>query len=218
MPEWYPIMIDIQGRACVVIGGGAVAERKARGLLEAGALVRVVSPSLTPSLAELAQSGDIQILDRFYRDGDLAGAVLAFAATDDPETNAAVLREARQRGVPANAAAGGAEGDFIVPAVVRRGDLVLTASASGGGPAVAARIAGELARRYGPEYEPYLKTMRRVREAIKTQVADSEERRRLLAAAATEETFAEWADIGSEAVGISELIERLRVRALGGKG
>ncbi|MFD0674377.1 bifunctional precorrin-2 dehydrogenase/sirohydrochlorin ferrochelatase [Cohnella sp. GCM10027633] len=217
MAGWYPILIDLQGRTCVVVGGGAVAERKTRGLLEAGALVRVVSPSLTAGLAELASEGAIVTIDREYRDGDLAEAALAFAATDHPEANAAVVREARNRGVPANAADGGTEGDFIVPAVVRRGDLLLTASASGAGPAVAARIAGELAGRYGPEYGSYLKALRHIRKVVKAEVADPATRRKLLAAASSEDALAEWAGIDAEALDASELLERLRVRALGGK-
>lgn len=217
MSEWYPILLDLKGRTCVVIGGGTVAARKARGLLDAGANVTVVSPKLIPELSELADAGRISHLLKAYADGDLEGASLVFAATDSPETNAAVLSEANKRGILANAADGSPGGDFIVPAVLRRGDLVLTASASGSGPAVASRIIGELGSRYGPEYADYLTGLRKIRSWIKAEVPDPIERRRLLEEASTEQSLIEWSKLDDWA-DIHAIIEKLRVRALGRKG
>lgn len=217
MSEWYPIMLNVTGKTCVIVGGGPVAERKARGLLEAGARVRVVSPAVTEALADLARAGSVAWTARAYADGDLAGATLAFAATDRPETNASVVAEARSRGVLANAADGESEGDFVVPAVLRRGELVLTASASGAGPAVSARIVRELAERYGPEYERYLRTLRRIRAIVRAGVEDSAERRRLLAAASTEASLAHWSEKIDD-LDERELIGDLTIRANDQKG
>ncbi len=217
MSEWYPILLNLKGRTCVVIGGGAVAARKARGLLDAGANVTVVSPRLVAELSELAEKGWIRYLPKVYADGDLEGASLAFAATDMAEVNAAALSEANRRGILANAADGGEGGDFIVPAVLRRGDLVLTASASGAGPAVASRIIGELRERYGPEYADYLAGLRKLRSWLKAEVADPVERRRLLEEASTDQSLIEWSKLDDRA-DIHAIIERLRVRALGRKG
>ncbi|WP_027085348.1 precorrin-2 dehydrogenase/sirohydrochlorin ferrochelatase family protein [Cohnella panacarvi] len=217
MSEWYPILLNLKDRTCVVIGGGAVAARKARGLLDAGANVTIVSPKLNPELSELAEAGRIRHVPKAYADGDLEGAMLVFAATDSPEANAAVLSEANRRGIPANAADGGEAGDFIVPAVLRRGDLVLTASASGSGPAVASRIIGELRDRYGPEYADYLIGLRKIRSWIKAEVADPIERRRLLEEASTDQSLTEWSKLDDRA-DIHAIIERLKVRALGRKG
>jgi precorrin-2 dehydrogenase/sirohydrochlorin ferrochelatase len=216
--DWYPILLNLKGRDCVIIGGGAVAERKARGLLDAGAHVRIVSPMLTPGLTELLHSGAILWQAREYTDGDLEGAKLAFAATDRPETNASVISEARSSGIPANAADGDTEGDFIVPAVLRRGELMLTVSASGAGPAVAARIIGELSARYGPEYERYLAQLRKIRTIVRAEVSDPRERRKLLAAAATEEALVAWSCLDIDALERRDLLEKLRVRSLHGKG
>lgn len=217
MSEWYPILLNLKCRTCIVIGGGAVAARKVRGLLDAGAIVKVISPELTSELSSLAEAGTIQVVPKAYADGDLEGASLVFAATDRPEVNASIASEAQRRGVPVNVADGSAEGDFIVPAVLRRGDLVLTASASGAGPAVASRIICELSSRYGPEYEKYLIALRKIRSMIKAEVADPIERRRLLEEASTEQSLAEWSRL-DDATDKREILERLRVRALGRKG
>ena len=108
----YPIFLNIEGRRCVVIGGGPVAERKVEGLLRDGASVTVISPSLTKSLESLANEENIRHLARDYREGDLADYQLAFAVTGDDGVNAAVAREGRERGVWVNAADDPAHCDF----------------------------------------------------------------------------------------------------------
>jgi precorrin-2 dehydrogenase/sirohydrochlorin ferrochelatase len=183
---WYPMMMRLAGKLCVVIGGGAVAERKTAALLEAEARVRVVSPRLTPALRRWAEDGHVEAVVREARESDLDGAFLAFVAADSDNVRARMIAAAKSRGVLVNAAGEGEEGDFLTPAVVRRGDLVLAVSASGASPALAARIADELAERYGPEYERAARALRAVRQVVKERVADPAERRRLLTAAAGE--------------------------------
>lgn len=183
---WYPMLVRLDGRTVVVIGGGRVAERKVAALLEAEARVRVVSPSLTPALRRWAEEGRVEAVLREAEEADLDGAYLAFVAGGGDEFRARMIAAAKMRGVPVNAAGEGEEGDFLTPAVVRRGDLVLAVSASGASPALAARIAAELAERYGPEYVRLCKALRAVRRTVKARVPDPAERRRLLAAAASE--------------------------------
>jgi siroheme synthase-like protein len=144
----YPIFLGLSGRRCVVVGGGEVANRKARKLLQARARVVVISPELQPELESVA----VEIHRRPYREGDLEGAYLAFAATDSRETNAAVAREAKERGIPANVADRPLEGDFAVPSVLRRGRLQVAVSTGGASPALARRIRGELEEVFGPEW------------------------------------------------------------------
>src|SRR5439155_214507 len=98
---YYPVLLDLAGQRCVMIGGGPIAERRVDGLLTAGAHVTVISPRMTRPLAALAAEGRIDHEPRGYREGDLAGADLAFVATDAGEVNAAVAREARERGLGA---------------------------------------------------------------------------------------------------------------------
>ena len=162
----YPVNLNLRGRRCVVIGGGRVAARKVRALLEAGAEVVIVSPALTPSLSELVQTGRIIWVKDSYRLGHLAGAWLAFAATDNTDVNAQVVRDAQIQGVPVNSASDPESGDFATPGVVRRGALTLTASTEGGSPTLSAVVREELERHFGPEWEPLTALISRLRPDI----------------------------------------------------
>src|ERR1700738_1839071 len=115
---YLPIFIDGSNRDCVVLGGGEVAERKTRSLIEAGAVVTVVSPALTAGLAAMANAGALRHLARTYQPGDLEGAFLAFEATGKIETGRAAAAEARARGVPINVADVPELCSFITPAVI----------------------------------------------------------------------------------------------------
>ena len=144
----YPIFLDLSGRRCVVVGGGEVANRKARKLLQARARVVVISPELGAEIESVA----VELHRRPYREGDLEGAWLAFAATNSREVNAAVAREARARGVPVNVADRPSEGDFALPSTLRRGRLQVAVSTGGASPTLARRIRGELEEAFGPEW------------------------------------------------------------------
>ncbi|HET8628116.1 MAG TPA: bifunctional precorrin-2 dehydrogenase/sirohydrochlorin ferrochelatase [Thermomicrobiales bacterium] len=141
----YPLALTLAGRRCVVVGGGAVAERKARGLLAVGAAVTVIAPRLAPGLRALADAGALTVAERPYAPGDLAGAVLAFAATDRREVNAAVAAEARASGALVNVADAPGEGDFTLPAVARRGGLTVAVATAGESPLVASLVRDRLA-------------------------------------------------------------------------
>ena len=125
-----------------------MANRKARKLLQARAEVVVISPEVRPELESVA----VEVRRRSYRRGDLEGASLAFAATDAREVNAAVAREARERGIPVNVADEPAEGDFALPSTLRRGRLQVAVSTGGASPALARRIRDELEEAFGPEW------------------------------------------------------------------
>ena len=144
----YPIFLDLSGRRCVVVGGGEVANRKARKLLQARARVVVISPEIGADLESVA----IEVHRRAYREGDLEGAYLVFAATNVREVNAAVAREAKERGVPVNVADKPSEGDFALPSTLRRGRLQVSVSTGGASPTLARRIRGELEEVFGPEW------------------------------------------------------------------
>ncbi len=141
---YYPAFLDLSGRLCLVVGGGTVAQRKAEALLEAGALVTVVSPRLTKGLKALAEDGAISAMVRRYRRGDLRQAVLVVAATNNPTVNQSVAADASRRGILVNVVDEPALCSFIVPAVVKRGDLVLAISTGGKSPAVAKRLRRDL--------------------------------------------------------------------------
>ena len=148
----HPIFLDLSGQPVVVIGGGAVAERKVEALVAAGAGVTIVSPEVTDLIARRAAEGRARVQLRPYRRGDLAGCRLAYAATSDPGVNQAVRDEAREAGVWLNAVDRPVLCDFITPATVRRGHLTLAVSTNGRCPELAKRIREDLERAYGPEY------------------------------------------------------------------
>ena len=164
--SYFPIYLDMRRRRCLVIGGGAVAERKIAALLETGAEVTVLAPDVTDVVAGLSKQNAIRFTARCYEDGDLDGFELAFVATDDPQVNAAVYREGRSRGVWVNSADDPARCDFILPSVLRRGDLTVAVSTGGTSPALARTVREELELYFTQEYESLAKLAAEVREEL----------------------------------------------------
>ncbi|MDW8144988.1 MAG: precorrin-3B C(17)-methyltransferase [Roseiflexaceae bacterium] len=151
-PREYPIVLTNTGRlSAVVVGGGAVGERKVRGLLETGAMVRLVSPTATPQLTTWAEEGRITWLRRAYEPGDLAGALLVFAATSERAVNAQIARDAAAAGMLCNVADAPEEGQFHVPAVHRSGGVTIAVSSGGAAPARAVALRDAIARWLGDE-------------------------------------------------------------------
>jgi siroheme synthase-like protein len=149
---YYPVSLELEGRRCVVVGGGVIAERRVEALLEAGADVTLVSPALTPALESLVAAGRIRHVARAYEPGDLAGAALALSATDDGAVTPAVAREARERGVWMNAADDPQHCSFILPGLVRRGVLTVAVGSGGASPALTRALREHLDGALGPEW------------------------------------------------------------------
>jgi siroheme synthase-like protein len=164
---YFPVFLDLGSRRCLVVGGGAVAERKVTALLEAGARVTVISPALTEGLAALAGDGRIRHVARAYRDGDLAGYRLAFVATDQRDVSAAVAAEGQARGVWVNAADDAAHSDFILPSTLRRGDLVVAVGTEGTSPALARSVREELERYFTEDYATLARVVADVRREVR---------------------------------------------------
>jgi precorrin-2 dehydrogenase / sirohydrochlorin ferrochelatase len=160
----YPVNLVVEGRRCLVVGGGPVAARKAAGLLECGALVEVVAPRVSPEVKALA---GVSWQERPYAAGDVEGYWLVVAATDDPALNRRVHDEAETHRVWVNSADDPANCTFTLPAVVRRGPIVVTASTSGQSPALSAWLRTRLEQDLGPEYEALLGILSEVREEIR---------------------------------------------------
>jgi len=187
--SYYPAMLDLRGRPCVVVGGGPVAEQKVGGLIAAGAVVTVIAPGLTPSLADWQSDQRIHWLPRDYRDGDLAGAFLAFAATDSSPTNRSVWEEAERRAIPINAADDPANCSFILPAILRDGELVVAVSSGGKAPAVAMQIRDRIAEQLGDGYGPYLEMLGSLRPLVATRHRTFDERRKVWHSIARSDTL-----------------------------
>lgn len=149
----YPLcLIGLENQRVLVIGGGSVAARKTTSLVESGAQPLVISPELHLDLHNLLSQGKINHLARRYQPGDLSGAFLVISATDEPAVNHQVWVEAQAEGCLVNVVDDPPHCNFILPAVVRRGELTLSVSTGGGSPALARRLRERLEASFGPEY------------------------------------------------------------------
>ena len=164
---YYPIFLKISGKRCVVVGGGGVARRKVRALLEHGASVEVISPDPSPELDKLAETGEIKVLRRRYQPGDLQGAFLAIAATDNRALNRQVVKEAQDRAVLVSVADDPQDSDFILPSYVRRGALTIAVSTDGVSPALARKIRTRLEKELGDEYASLVRLIGEVRAEVR---------------------------------------------------
>lgn len=174
---FFPVFLNLQNKRVVIIGGGEVAERKLESLIGAGATITVISPEVTPRLALLAAQHEIEIHRRAYQPGDCEGAAFVFSATDDPEVSRAVFEEAARIGALTNTADQPALCDFIMPAMVRRGDVVIAISTGGTSPGLAARLRQEIEKVVGPEYAQLAELMAGAREEIRQRISDPEIRK-----------------------------------------
>jgi uroporphyrin-III C-methyltransferase/precorrin-2 dehydrogenase/sirohydrochlorin ferrochelatase len=177
--SFYPVFLVLKGRRAVVVGGGAVAEQKVRGLLDAGARVTVVSPALTWKLEDLAATNAITLVRRPYADGDLDGAFIAIAATDDRSVNAAVWAEADRRGVLLNAVDDVPHCSFIAPAIHRVGDITVAVSSGGKSPVLAVRLRDRIRSLIGPDQAQFLELLGELRPEVTARIADAKQRTRL---------------------------------------
>lgn len=188
-PKPYPIALtQLAGLRCVVVGGGEVALRKIGALLDSGAQVEVISPALHPQLVQWRDDGRIRHTARPYTAGDLLGAFLVIAATDQRAVNAAVAAEARQRGMLHNITDDPDASNFHSLGAVQRGDVLLAVSTGGSSPALAALIRRKLETTFGPEYGVLAERLHALRREI-GQSLTSAARAQLWRALATEQTL-----------------------------
>lgn len=169
MTSYFPVALNIEGRRCLVVGGGAVAARKVDALLSAGALVAVVAPEIVPAIAERAPFHTIELHRRGFEPGDLADVFLVVAATNDSDVNAGVAAQARSRRVLVNAADDPANCDFILPAVVRRGEVQIAITTGARSPALARHLRERLEDRVPRAYGLLVEVLARVRDELRRE-------------------------------------------------
>ena len=177
--KYYPIQLDIKNRDCLMVGGGAVGTRKVNTLMECGARVTVVSPNPTPQLTRLASEGSVTLKKRAYRSDDLTGMFLVIGATDDESLNRQISKDAEQAHILCNIADRPEVCNFILPSIVRRGDLVITISTSGKSPALAKHLRQKLETQFGREYADFLLLMGAIRQKLLSQAHEPEEHKAL---------------------------------------
>ena len=164
--RYYPVSLDIRNRKCLVVGGGDVGTRKVMTLLECGASVTVVSPVASEKLLNLAETGLITLKKRAYIESDLNGMFLVICTTDKEKLNRQVSRNAEKLNMLCNIADRPDACNFILPALVKRGDFVIAVSTSGESPAFAKKIRKDLEKQYGEEYAEFLKLMGAIRKKL----------------------------------------------------
>ena len=180
--RYYPVQLGVRGRACLVGGGGAVGTRKAHTLVACGARVTVVSPAASAVLKQMAAQGQIRLIGRSYASADLEGMFLVIGATDDEALNRRIHADAEARRVLCNIADRPECCNFILPSILKRGDLLITVSTSGKSPAFAKTLRRRLEGQFGPEYGAFLDLMGAVRERLLAEHHAPEEHKHLFEA------------------------------------
>jgi len=162
----YPVMLDLRGRRCLLVGAGQIAQRKLLGLLLEGAVVTVIAPTVLESIAQLAAEGKVTLVARAFVASDVKDCQLVFVATGNRQVDEQVTRAARERGIWVNVADVPALCDFHLPAIVRRGDLQLTIASGGGAPFAVRRLRELFERRIGPPWADWIASAKRFRQRV----------------------------------------------------
>jgi len=176
----FPIFLKLTGRRAIVIGAGHLAESKITSLRAADAAVTVIAPQASDPIVEQAAAGELTLHSRLYRQGDLAGAFLVVAATNDPAVNRAVFAEATATGVLCNAVDDPPFCDFYFPSVVRRGDLQIAISTAGNSPALAQQLRKNLNEQLPLDLGDWLADLGNLRREVVAAEPLNEERRLIL--------------------------------------
>jgi len=165
--KYYPIFVNLMGKQVLVVGGGQVAERKVKRLLESGASVVLVAPEVTHALQKLVQQGKIKHKLRDFRDEDMNGAWLVVAATDNKDVQTKVYNLANEKQIFCNVVDKPEYCTFIVPSEIRRGDLSIAISTGGKSPALAKSLRIKMEKEFDEGFEEYLDLLGQLREFVK---------------------------------------------------
>jgi len=173
----YPVFLILEGKRCVVIGGGHEAERKVAGLLDCNGNVTVIAQNVTSEIRQWADAGKITWIERDYQSGDLEGAQLVIAERSDPTTNARIYAEAGNALV--NVMDDIPHCNFMAGAVVRQGPLTIAISTNGAAPTLAVRLREKMEGEFGPEYAVFLDLMQQLRDPMARHYPSFQQRRDL---------------------------------------
>jgi siroheme synthase-like protein len=189
MKTLFPMFVKLEGRNVLVVGAGTVGEPKIRGLLDTGAIIRVVALKASAQVRAWSHADEIVLEERAFAPSDLDGTFLAIVATSLREVNEHVFREAQQRGILCNVVDVPEQCDFFYPAVVRRGDLQIAISTSGQSPSLAQRLRQQLESQYGPGYATWVRELGDTRRLVLASHLDPESKKSLLHSLASREAF-----------------------------
>jgi precorrin-2 dehydrogenase/sirohydrochlorin ferrochelatase len=188
----FPAFLKLQGRRCLVVGGGLVAQEKIESLLRADADVRVVAPEATDRIRDWARAGKLRWETRKFQLTDFAGVFVVVAATSSRVLHAQIYREARRRRVLCNVVDDPTHCDFYYGSVVRRGSLQIAISTGGHSPALAQRLRKQIEQEFGQEYEQWLEELAATRKRLFAKTMSPERRKVLLHRLASQISFEEF--------------------------
>ncbi|MGN7178309.1 siroheme synthase [Paenibacillus sp. FSL R5-0490] len=204
--NYFPLLMNLDYKKVVIVGGGHVARQKAEALLPTKAQVSLISPTVTEKLQQYINKGLLTWKEKSFEPADLDDAALIFAVTNDEEVNNAVEEAAQHWQLLSRADAKGRV-DFINPAVVRRGEFVLTVSTSGGSPGLTRKVKGELAEQYGEHYAQYVSFLKEARQRILEKFTGNEKKQ--LLAELLDPQLLEWMEQGDKQKCEDWLLKRL---------
>jgi precorrin-2 dehydrogenase/sirohydrochlorin ferrochelatase len=176
---YYPIFLDLKGKEILVVGGGQVAERKIKALLDCGAEIKIVSSKITDSLNKVVEDYGLRYFKEEFRENYLEGVFLVIAATDDRDLNHKISKIAKKKGLLINAVDQPPDCNFIVPSIVKKGDLQIAISTSGKSPALAQKLRKQIDKQFGNEYKYFLVLMGCLRKEILAKGLSQKENRRI---------------------------------------
>jgi len=185
----YPIFLELSGRRVVVIGAGAVAARKAKSLLDAGARLVIVADKIDDVLTSLCQGTNAELIKSKYSKDYLTGAVLAIAATGDRQLNRRIYKDCQELEILCNVVDEPQLCDFFVPAVVKRGDLQIAVCTEGHSPAYAGHIRKKLEQTFTDKHGEFLAELKTLRKRIIKDVSDPTDRKALLGQLVDDKSF-----------------------------
>jgi len=177
--SYYPVLLELENKNVLIVGGGKVAQRKVETLLECGALLSIVSKGLTANLKALIETRRVHFLSDEFNDKHLDNIFLVVAATNDKQLNHRVSESAKKRGLLINAVDQPPDCNFIVPSIIKKGDLLIAISTSGKSPALAKRLREEIETQFGNEYKTFLVMMGHLRKIILSKKFSQEENNRI---------------------------------------
>ncbi len=194
----YPIFLEMAGRRAVVVGAGPVAIRKAQSLLDAGARLVIVSNAVDEMLISRFKTANVEFIKSKYSKNYLAGAVLVIAATNKPKVNQQIYKDCQQLEILCNVVDDPLHCDFIIPAVVKRGDLQISVSTEGNCPAYAGHIKKKLEAIFTENHGRFLDELEQIRKHIIENISDPADKKILLGRLVDDDSFEYFLDNGPE--------------------
>ena len=193
-PKVFPLFLRLEGRRCLVVGAGTIAEGKIGGLIATDASIRVIAPEATTQVQTWAGEGKIDWERRKFLTSDLQGVFLVIAATSSTPVHEEIFAEAKKLGVLCNVVDVPHLCDFFYPAIVRRGSLQIAISTAGESPALSQRLRKELEQQFGPEYEAWVTAIGEARSELATRNLSAEDRKEILHELASREFYEKFRD------------------------